>query len=377
MSTGPVEVTSRVLRAQMDTFLSPHFDEFWRMHDVTLTMLAQLLRTRGDVLAFHGSIRTGLDVAIANVVRKGTQVLAISNGYWGDLMGEIAASYGAKVIWDRQEPLRPLDPNRVRAALNAHRRVQLVTAVHVETNTGVLNPVGEIGALVRTHGGLYLVDTACSAGAMPVETDAWSIDIGITGSHKCLCAVPGLAILTISGRAWEEIRSNPDRPTGSYYHLSSWFERTITRKHVPPYTQPTTLFFALHAAVSELSEIGHDRWFDLHRRAGTTFRRALRDAGLRMLPDSGRGADGGTAEAALSDTVIAVALPPGVSDAGFRQILLEDYGIFVIGNVGEFAGRSFRVGLMSPPQLEPRNVMATLSAITAAMADSGFRATGT
>ena len=43
---------------------------------------------------------------------------------------------------------------------------------------------------------------------------------------------------------------------------------------------------------------------------------------------------------------------------------------YVIGNVGDYAGRSFRVGLMSPPQIEPHNILGTLGAIEAALEDS-------
>ncbi|HEV2364109.1 MAG TPA: hypothetical protein VGS12_07935 [Caulobacteraceae bacterium] len=53
----------------------------------------------------------------------------------------------------------------------------------------------------------------------------------------------------------------------------------------------------------------------------------------------------------------------GIDDERFRQRLAEGHGLFVIGNVGDWKGRSFRVGLMSPPQLEPPAVERTLLAI--------------
>lgn len=369
MSTGPVEVTARVLNTQLDSFLSPHCPEFWQLHDATHQLLRRLLRTEGDALAFHGSIRTGLDVGIASVTGPGVEVLAVSNGYWGDLMGQIAESCGAGVIRVSQPPLRPVDPEAVSRALRANPGVDVVTVVHVETNSGVLNPIEEIGRVVAEQGALYVVDTACSAGAIPLETDRWGIDIGITGSHKCLAAIPGLAVLTVGARAWTVIRQRQSPGSAArYYNLPGWFERTVMRKAAPPYTQPTSLFRALHAALSELDEIGQERWFALHREAAMTFREGLHAIGLRLLPEEKDPGDVALSTKSLSDTVFAVAYPEEVDDERFRLMMRDDYGIFVIGNIGGFAGRSFRVGLMSPPQIERRNVLATLESVSRAIA---------
>ena len=368
MTTGPVEVSPAVLQAQMDSFLTPHSEDFWRLHDDTLGKLADLLSTSGKVLAFHGSIRAGLDIALANMVVPGMKVLAISNGYWGTLIGQYAARYGAEIEWLREQPLEPVRVDAVRQALADNPDVGLVTVVQVETNSGVLNPIAEIGAMVREHGALYYVDTGSSAGAMPLETDLWGVDIAVTGSHKCLCSVPGLAVVTLSDRAWQAIRSHQDTLPGTYYNLANLFERTVTRPEVPPYTQPTTLFWALHTAIAELAGIGHDRWREQHQEAASQFREAMRASGLRMLLDGAGGAAIDNREAVFSDTVMAVELPEGVDVQRVRHVMATEFGIYVLGNLGEFADRSIRVGLMSPQQLEPGNLRATIEAIPRAVA---------
>ena len=303
-------------------------------------------------------------MALANLVAPGTRVLAISNGYWGDLIGAYAERWGAKVDWVRGHALAPVSGDAVARALRAHPESELVTIVHVETNTGVANPVEEIGALVAGHGALYYVDTACSAGAMPLETDAWGIDVGITGSHKCLCSVPGLAVVSVSERAWA--RAAEVSRAGSYFDFRALHANTVARADVPPFTQPTGLFRALHAALSELEEIGREAWFERHRRAGARFRAGVRETGLAMLAEEGPGA-GHNLDGALSDTVMAVRLPRGADLERFRRALADEFGIYVLGNLGAFAGCSFRVGLMSPPQLEDRSLCATLDAIPRAL----------
>ena len=365
MTTGPVAVSDAVQASQADGLTTPHHDSFWRLHDETLGRLGDILGTAGRVLAFHGSIRAGLDVALANLITPAMRVLAIANGYWGELIGAYAERHGARVSWLRAEPLLPTGAEAVAAALAAEPGTALVTLVHVETNTGIVNPLAAIGEVVRAHGALFYVDTACSAGAMAIETDRWGIDVGVTGSQKCLCALPGLAVVSVSERAWAHMDATGSPAAGTYYDFAELDQRTVGRAELPPYTQPTTLFRALHAALGELAVIGHERWFARHREAGARFRAAMRADGLAMLPDGDE--EGSNREAACSDTVMAVALPEDVSLERFRATMAEEFGILVLGNLGAFATRSFRVGLMSPPQLEEASLAATLGAIPRAV----------
>jgi len=359
MTTGPVEVSERVLDAQRASISSPHVGDFWHLHDDTLKRLGRIVETSGTVLAFPGSIRSALSIAIGNLARPGTRVLAISNGYWGTLIGEMFRESGAEVIDLLLPPLVPVDPDIVEQKIRSCGQLDIVTIVHVETNTGVTNPVSDIGSIVAKAGGVYFVDTACSAGSMPIRTDHWAIDIGVTGSHKCFGGLPGLGIVTLSEKAWRYMRALPPWP--GYFNFDSLRQQTIERVKTPPYTQPAGLFAALNAAVTEIEEIGIANWFEIHRQAAQTFRSRIREMGLSMITDAEtrsyqpQGYD--------SETVLAVAYSDGIDDELFRQELRQTYGILVIGNIGQWAGKSFRVGLMSSPQLEARNFFGTLQAI--------------
>lgn len=357
MSTGPVEVSRHVLEAQNAAILTPHLDAFWSLHDETISMLGQVLRTRSRILLMHGSIRTGIDVALGNFVQPGTKVLSIVNGFWGELIAQWAEQRGATVTRLVHGVLDPIELQRVADALR-QETFDLTTLVHVETNSGLVNPVREVGELVSRTDGLYFVDTACSAGAIELETDRWHIDIQTTGSHKCLAAVPGLAVVSVSPKAWDRLLNGP--AVGAYFGFGELWKHSIERAQTPPFTQPTTLVLALRASLDQICRFGIEAWWAAHHTLASGFMDELRAAGFAMLidesPVSGR-------REAYSNTVIAVRYPPGVSDEAFRRILLDEFGIFVIGNVGEFAGRSFRVGLMSPAQMEAISVVGTVEAL--------------
>jgi alanine-glyoxylate transaminase/serine-glyoxylate transaminase/serine-pyruvate transaminase len=358
MSTGPVEVSRAVLEAQLTPILTPHHDDFWRLHDETLGLLKQVLRTEQRVLMMHGSIRTGIDLALGNLISIGTRVLVIQNGFWGTLVAQWAGVHGADVQTLDHGPLEALDLGRIADKLRSER-FDIVAVVHVETNSGIVNPIEAIGKFVAATDALYFVDTACSAGAIPVKTDEWNIDVQTTGSHKCLASIPGLAIVTLSEKAWRRLRPSG---MGAYFDFRRWWQSTVVRDATPPFTQPTTLVLALRQALQEITENGIENWWEVHEAVATRFMEGMRAAGFQMLLDE---APTPHPREAYSNTVIAMTYPAGVTDVQFRQILLDDAGIFVIGNVGAYAGRSFRVGLMSPPQLEERNVHLTMSATSA------------
>lgn len=370
MSTGPVEVSNAVLRAQEQPLLTPHSDSFWDMHDETIGSLGRILMTDGRVLMFHGSIRAGIDVALGNVLRPGSKVLSVINGFWGTLLADWAEMRGAEVTRVSFGALDQVDLGRVADALTKHD-YDLVTVVHVETNSGIVNPISEIGALVAPTRALFLVDSACSAGAMPIDTDEWHIDIQTTGSHKCLAAIPGLAVVTLSDKAWERLGDFDQM--GAYFDFRTLWRNTIERQTQPWFTQPTTLIHALSVALAEIEAQGLDTWWAAHRAVGTHVRTALREIGFELLLDRGNVAN---CDAHYSDTVLALRYPPGIDDARFRRALLHDYGVFVIGNLGEFAGRSFRMGLMSASQMQAINVNGALAAIAEVLASPEVRTGG-
>ena len=94
----------------------------------------------GIALAVSGTGSSGLEAAVANVVEPGDRVLSIVTGYFGDRLAQVAERYGAEVTRLTGEWGRAIDPQQVRVALE-HASFKVVTVVHAETSTGVLQPV--------------------------------------------------------------------------------------------------------------------------------------------------------------------------------------------------------------------------------------------
>jgi len=367
MSTGPVHVSDAVLRALLDGHLSSHSAHFWNLHGETTEMLSRVFRTRRPVLALHGSIRTGLDLCLRNLIQQGDEVLVLCNGFWGEYLARNAAEFSSRVVRVESSAYRPFDLDRLREALQAHRAVRLVVAVHVETNTGVVNDAQAIAAVARAAGALSFIDAACSLGCMPVPMDDWGIDVCATGSHKSLGGLPGLAIMALSEAAMARVHDQSARRVGSTLSsLASLFEGCLRPGSAPSYTHSTPLLLGLHTALRERLSPSIEYWEAYSISCAFEFRQVARAAGLSFVTDSVISPE--EEEAMLSTTVMALRLPDDVEESRLRARLEQLHGIFVIGNVGPLAGKSVRVGLMSPVQMDRKNWGATLAALREAIA---------
>jgi len=85
---------------------------------------------------------------------------------------------------------------------------RLVVLTHVSNVTGTIQPVEQIGRIVREHNALFLVDGAQSAGVVPVNMERFSIDLLAFTGHKGLLGPTGTGGLVVGERAdvapWRE-----------------------------------------------------------------------------------------------------------------------------------------------------------------------------
>lgn len=99
-----------------------------------------------------------------------------------------------------------LDPVAIRAALTAKTR--LVVLTHASNVLGTVQPIAEIGEIVRQHGALLLVDAAQTAGVIPIDIRGMQIDLLALPGHKALLGPTGTGVLYVGPRAqvkpWRE-----------------------------------------------------------------------------------------------------------------------------------------------------------------------------
>jgi alanine-glyoxylate transaminase/serine-glyoxylate transaminase/serine-pyruvate transaminase len=338
MIPGPVQPDDDVLAA-MGQPVQAHYGPAWTAlyHDTTRA-LAQVFGTAGDVHLLVGSGSAGLDACLGSAAATGQTVIIGVNGFFGQRLQAIAESYGLQVVPVHAPWGQPLDPAGFEAALQQHPEAALVAVVHIETSTTIVNPIQAIGAIVRAHDNYYLVDAVSSLGGVPLEMDAWHIDLCASASQKCLGAPPGLAPVAVGVRGWEAIDRVPAKGHGWYLNLSVWRQYAVEWGdwHPFPITLATNVL-ALRASLQTLLAEGLGPRLERYQALALRLRRGLRAIGLEPY----------TPDALLAPVVTAAYGPPGVPTSRLVAYLADVHGLKIAGGMGDLKDRVFRIGHMA------------------------------
>src|SRR5439155_1497451 len=130
-----------------------------------------------------------------------------------------------------------------------------IAAVYVhlcETSTGAKYDVKSIGQIVRETPALLAVDGVSGAVGMECPIDAWAVDFFMAGSQKGLMMPPGLAVLTISQKAWAVV----DTVSAPAYYLSLKQCKKALAENDTPFTPANTLIAAQNEALKMIEEEG-------------------------------------------------------------------------------------------------------------------------
>ncbi|ARZ69036.1 aminotransferase class V-fold PLP-dependent enzyme [Streptomyces sp. HU2014] len=242
--------------------------------------VAALMRTRESVVAMQGEALLPLEACIRSAVRPGSTALNIITGPYGETFGGWLRSCGAEVITVTAPFSGAVGPEQVAEALRAHPEIDFVSLVHAEAATGNTNPVAEIGAVVRAHGALLMLDAVASVGAEPLLTDEWGVDLCVIGGQKAMAGPAGVSVVSVSARAWERIAANEQAPRRSYLSLLDWKERWIDGgRAVLPHAPAQLEMLALEQAADRIEATGLDGVIARHRGAAAATRAGVRALG--------------------------------------------------------------------------------------------------
>lgn len=282
-----------------------------------------------SVAIMSGEAMVALWGAVKSVLLPGDHVLCVANGVFGDGFAEMARAAGATATVVSFPYDAPIDMAQVRAALDSSPLPpRLVTAVHCETPSGLLNPnLHQLGQLCQETGALFLVDFVASAFAVPVHVNQWKIDLGLLGSQKVLSLPPDLGVVTVSDRAWKRVEEVQYRG----YDALLPFKTAVERQYMP-YSHN---WRAISAMKNVLQSLDLEESFQRHAAVARFTRERIADLGLSVYAP----------EELCSPSVTAVQVPDGWNwpdlDAELRK-----HGVIFGGSYGLLKNRVFRIGHM-------------------------------
>jgi len=362
LGPGPSNVSPRVLQA-LTTPILGHLDPaFLQVMDETMDLLRRVFRTRNELtIPISGTGSAGMEAAIVNMVEPGESMVVAIAGYFGERIAEMARRAGAEVVPARADWGTIVDLQAVEEAVR-RSGARVIAAVHVETSTGILQPLPPLVDVARRYDALLLVDAVASLGGVPLDVDELGIDVCYSASQKCLSVPPGLAPLTASARARARMAERRTKVQSWYLDLSM-LQTYWGTERIYHHTAPVTMIYGLREGLRLVVEEGLEARWERHRRAAQTLWQGLQRLGLRLyVPEEQR-----------APTLTTVAVPVGVDDLAVRRRLLQDHNIEIAGGLGPLRGKVFRIGLMGEGSTAG-NVHTFLAAFDAALRAEGWRA---
>ena len=307
----------------------------------------QVFATDGTVLLSTSSASGLMEGTIRNCVAK--RPLHLICGAFGERWRQIAADCGTDPGVVRVEPGRGIRPEQVEEAL-CRGEYDAVCLTHIETSTGVTNPLEEIARVVGRHSGvLLLVDAVSSLGGIPVEVDRLGIDACFASVQKALALPPGFALCAVSGRALDRARGRKGR--GYYFDFIRLAEASA--RAMPLATPSVSHLFALQVQLGRILQEGLPARFARHAAMAQRVRCWARER-FSVLAEPGF----------ESQTVTCVVNTRKMKMAEFLE-RLRDRGFQVSNGYGELKDLTFRIGHLG--EHTPEGVEALLAAMDEAL----------
>jgi alanine-glyoxylate transaminase/serine-glyoxylate transaminase/serine-pyruvate transaminase len=327
-------VAPRVYEAMAQPVVG-HLDPFFfQVVEEVRTLLGYAYSTKNEFnVALSGTGSSGMEAAVANFIEPGEKFALLTNGFFGDRIGDMACRHGGNLVRLSKPWGEPFDPQEVREFIR-RERPRVVAFVQAETSTGLYNQAKPICDAAHEVDALTIADCVTSLGGMPVLVDDNGIDIAYSCSQKGLGCPPGLSPLTVSARAFDRLKGR-QTPVQSFY-LDLRLLETFYMGHKYHHTASATMFYALREGLAIVAEEGLEARWERHRTNHEAFVAGIEAMGLSMHVPAGH----------RLWTLNTPRIPQGVDDAKLRAFLLEKYSMEIAGGFGPLAGKVLRIGTM-------------------------------
>ena len=210
LTPGPLTTAYEVKEAMLKDWGS--WDEDFR--NLTKKLRESLLSLLGkskslyDCVPIQGSGTFAVESMLGTFIPKNGKLLVLANGAYGlraaQTMDYLNRDYH---LLDKGDYLPPRG-SEVAAILENDKAITHVLVIHCETSSGILNPLEEIGAVVKTAGRKLLIDSMSAFGAVPVDPERVDFEAMVSSANKCIEGVPGFGFVFAKLSALQAAKGN-------------------------------------------------------------------------------------------------------------------------------------------------------------------------
>lgn len=356
MIPGPTPVVKSIqeqMGREIQAFGDPRFVKDYKE---LIDELGTLFNCSGQTFPLAGTGTLAMEMAIANVTKRGDNILIVSNGFFGDRFIDICERKGLHVDVLSAEWGNAVSPEAVDQKLS-EKNYAAMTVTHVDTSTAVIAPVAEIGKVMKKHPDtIFILDGVAATAGEFADVDGMGIDVMFTGSQKAFGVCPGMFVLWAGKKALARRKTLGTIPE-YYVDFEKWLP--IMENPAKYFATPAVnLVWAMKEATEIIKAEGLQARDARHHKNAQAIHKALEAVGFTILAKP----------ECRADTLSVCIYPDGVDDAKFRAAMF-DAGVIVAGALGAYAGKAFRLGHMG--NIDQNTIVQALSAVERALQACG------
>ena len=339
MIPGPTPINKKVLKI-LSKPVKPHYGDKWKKTYLSIIKkLKKIVNSKNFPLIVPGSGTYVMEAAISSLLNKNDTVLVCYNGYWAERLKEICLSYNLNVKILKTKFNSPINVFKLENILKKNKKIKMVLFVHVETSTGLDNPIKVICNLCSKYGVLSLVDSVGGLGGVQINFDNMKIDILASSSQKCLNSPAGLGILFLSDKA-KKIQNKNRSKIGwclNLYNIDKYKKNWKEWHPHGPTTAPVSLYLALEKSIDLILKEGLKKRYLRHIKIKKYTRDKLKKKKLELFIK-----DDTYASSALTTFL----LPNKIKLKNFLSQMDKKYNITLSGDLGYVNSRLVRIAHM-------------------------------
>ncbi|HNW39045.1 MAG TPA: alanine--glyoxylate aminotransferase family protein [Candidatus Omnitrophota bacterium] len=358
LTPGPTPLPPQISLAMARPIIHHRTPQFQAILKEASAGLKWVFQTANDVYIISSSGTGAMEAAVINLLSSGDTALVVQGGKFGERWTEISQAYGIIPEVINVEWGTAVDPQEISKRLKANPKIKAVFTTLCETSTGVDNDIQAIAAVVKETPAVLVVDAISGLGAVDLKTDAWGVDVVVSGSQKGLMLPPGLGLICVSPKAWKLVEASKS----SRYYLDLRKAKKALDKNDTPFTSSITLIIALNEALKIMQQDGLEYIFKRHRAMADATRAAMKALGLELF-----------APTAASDGVTAAKVPASVDGEKLVKTMRDTYGVTIAGGQAELKGKVIRIAHMG--YIAESDIIMGISCLEKVLTQMGYKFT--
>ena len=356
LTPGPTPLPPEVSAVMARPIIHHRTPQFQEILKEASQGLKYVYQTANDVFIISSSGTGAMEAAVMNLLSCGDIALVVHGGKFGERWTEIAKAYGINVEIIDVQWGKAVNPEEIGKRLKANPGIKAVFTTLCETSTGVDNDIEKIAGIVKESPAVLVVDAISGLAAIDLKTDAWGVDVVVSGSQKGLMLPPGLGFISLSPKAWKLVEASKS----SRYYFDLRKAKKAIDKNDTPFTSSITLIIALNEALKMIQQDGLENIFARHRNLADAARAAIKALGLELF-----------SPCAASDAVTAVKVPSGIDGEKLVKTMRDDFGVIIAGGQEELKGKIFRIAHMG--YIGEFDIITGISCLEKVLARMGYK----